>query len=52
MVEALRDGHFGFLEGGPIPANWYPSQQFVYDQAETEMPKSVEKLKACLAKEK
>ena len=48
LIEVLHNGHLSFIANGPQPANLYPTQLFIYDQANDDMPKTIQALKKCI----
>ena len=48
LIEALQNEHLSTMDHGPQPSNNAPTQQFLYDQAKTEMPSRIESLRICI----
>jgi len=51
LIEALQNEHLSSIASGPQPANKAPTQQFIYDQAKTEMPQRIQSLMTCIESE-
>ena len=48
LIEALQSEHLSSMDHCPQPSNKAPTQQFLYDQAKTEMPSRIESLRICI----